>query len=182
MIALRWTKHADLAIRRRPTVGREEYLDHMTFQRNDRPLLTEIFGPLVGLKEEWLDQGATPEELDFSAFRYRCPENAWVRANTGFAGPGRHEVLEETDEHEIYRDGLGRTMKLHKGVATLALPLDYPVRTEDDWLRLRPAFAFREDRLAPGWAETARADLAAGRVLGIGMPGAFAMPRELMGD
>ena len=35
----------------------------MTFQRNDRPLFTEIFGPLLGLKEEWETQGATPAEL-----------------------------------------------------------------------------------------------------------------------
>lgn len=32
---LKWTTHADLAIRRVPTVGREEFLDHMTFRRNE---------------------------------------------------------------------------------------------------------------------------------------------------
>ena len=66
---LKWMTHADLAIKKTPTVSRGEYLDHMTFRRNERPLFTEIFGPIVGLKEEWLEQGATPEELDFSAFR-----------------------------------------------------------------------------------------------------------------
>ena len=69
---LKWTTHADLAIKKTPTVSREEYLDHMTFQRNRRPLFTEIFGPIIGLKEEWEEQGATAAELDFSAFRYRC--------------------------------------------------------------------------------------------------------------
>ena len=69
---MKWIRHEDLAINRRPTVGREEYLDYMTFRRNDRPLFTEIFGPIVGLKEEWEAQGASPEELDFSAFQYRC--------------------------------------------------------------------------------------------------------------
>ena len=69
---LKWKRHADLAIKKTPTVFREEYLNYMTFQRNDRPLFTEAFGPIVGLKEEWEEQGATPEELDFSAFRYRC--------------------------------------------------------------------------------------------------------------
>ena len=52
--ALIWPNHSDLAIRRTPTVWRQEYLDSMTFRRNERPLFTEIFGPLVGLKEEWL--------------------------------------------------------------------------------------------------------------------------------
>ena len=50
---LKWSTHADLAIRKTPTVGREEFLDFMTFRRNERPLFTEIFGPIVGLKEEW---------------------------------------------------------------------------------------------------------------------------------
>jgi len=40
-------------------VGREEYLDYMTFERNERPLFTEIFGPLIGLKEEWEEQANT---------------------------------------------------------------------------------------------------------------------------
>mgnify|MGYP005848535083 CR=1 FL=1 len=62
--ALKWTRHKDLAINTRPCVGRREYLDHMTFQRNDRPLFTEIFGPLIGLKEEWAAQGATAEEQE----------------------------------------------------------------------------------------------------------------------
>ncbi|RME51518.1 MAG: hypothetical protein D6790_19870, partial [Caldilineae bacterium] len=57
---LKWITHADLRINKRCTVLRDEYLDYMTFRRNDRPLFTEIFGPLVGLKEEWEAQGATP--------------------------------------------------------------------------------------------------------------------------
>ena len=59
MPQLKWKNHADLAIKKTPTVGRAEYLDHMTFKRNVRPLFTEIFGPIIGLKEEWEAQGAT---------------------------------------------------------------------------------------------------------------------------
>ncbi|MCD6364591.1 MAG: hypothetical protein J7M14_01820, partial [Planctomycetes bacterium] len=102
MTKLRWPRHEDLAIKRRPCVDRREYLDYMTFQRNDRPLFTEIFGPMVGLKEQWLAQGATSEELDFSAFNYRCCEFASVAVNTGFMGGLKQETLEDTDEHHIY--------------------------------------------------------------------------------
>ncbi len=42
-MAMKWAPHADLAIERKPTVGREESLDHMTFKANERPLFTEIF-------------------------------------------------------------------------------------------------------------------------------------------
>ena len=66
----KWTSHADLSIIRNESVNREEYLDHMTFQTNQRPLFTEIFGPLLGLKEEWEAQGATRQNwisLPFSS-------------------------------------------------------------------------------------------------------------------
>ncbi len=58
MTKLKWKTHADLAIKKTPSVGREEYLDYMTFQSCERPLFTEIFGPLIGLKEEWEEQGS----------------------------------------------------------------------------------------------------------------------------
>ena len=179
-----WLKHSDLAIRKTPTVGRDEYLDVMTFRRHARPLFTEIFGPLVGLKEEWLEQGATPEELDFSAFRYRCPATGGIPVNTGQAGglcPAC--VLEETAEYVLSRDSLGRTMRLYKGVATIALPESgHPVRNMDDWRRLRHLYEFSEARLAGSWEAAARAHLAADRATVVGIPGGFDLPRQLMGD
>ncbi|HUS57307.1 MAG TPA: hypothetical protein VM141_01535 [Planctomycetota bacterium] len=60
--------HAALAIAHGMEVRREEYLDYMTFKANTRPLFTEIFGPLLGLKEEWAAQGASAAELDMSAW------------------------------------------------------------------------------------------------------------------
>jgi hypothetical protein len=120
--------------------------------------------------------------LDFSAFRYRCADTAGLRVNAGYLGPTERRLVEETDEHEIFIDHLGRTMKLPKGRATLALPLDYPVKTMEDWQTFKPRFQFAEERFARNWEEQARADRAAGRVLCFAMPGAFAAPRELLGD
>jgi hypothetical protein len=179
-----WPNHNDLAIRKTPTVRREEYLDLMTFRRNERPLFTEIFGPLVGLKEEWLEQGATPAELDFSAFRYRCPDTGGIPVNTGQMGQLCPPcVLEETDEFVVSRDSLGRTMRLFKGVATIPLPeRGHPVRTMDDWRRIRHLYEFSPARLAGGWEATARAHLAAGRATVANLPGGFDLPRQLMGE
>ena len=179
---LKWKTHADLAIVRNCSVRREEYLDYMTFAANERPLFTEIFGPLIGLKEEWAEQGAAPAELDFSAFTYRCPMIGALPVHTGWMGGGREEVLEETDGYVITRDGRGRRMKLCKGAATIALPLDYPVKTMDDWLRLKPHYAFSEERLAADWERIANEHLAAGRATRVGIPGGFSEPRQLMGD
>ena len=179
---LKWTTHADLAIKKTPSVSRQEYLDYMTFQCNERPLFTEIFGPIIGLKEEWLEQGATPEELNFSAFRYRCEARGHVPVITGRMGGYEPEVLEETEDFAISRDGLGRRMKLYKGKATLPLPLDYPVETMDDWLKIKPWYEFSEARFSKGWEQVAKEHLEAGRVVCVGIPGGFDEPRQLMGE
>lgn len=182
MKTLKWTTHADLAIKMTPTVKRGEYLDYMTFRRNERPLFTELFGPIIGLKEEWEAQGATPEQLDFSAFRYRCESRGYIPVNTGRMGGYEECVLEETAEYLLTRDSLGRTMKLCKGVATLPLPLDHPVKTMDDWLKLKPWYEFSESRFGSDWEDVARGHLKEGRVVCAVIPGGFDEPRQLMGE
>ncbi|NQT89202.1 hypothetical protein HQ560_20700 [bacterium] len=174
--------HRQLAIHRSMAVRREEYLDYMTFQANERPLFTEIFGPIIGLKEEWAAQGATPEELDMSAFRYRRAMGGGVPVNTGWMGGCEEEILEETDEHIIARDHMGRTVRLCKGVASIPLPLDYPVKTMDDWLRLKPHYAFSEERFGQDWERIAREHAEAGRVVTVSIPGGYDTPRQLLGD
>lgn len=181
-MATRDISHASLAIKQVCTVRREEYLDFMTFKENARPLFTEIFGPLIGLKEEWAEQDASPEELDFSAFEYRCPMRAGVSVNTGWMGGEPEQVLEESEDYRITRDSRGRTMKLCMGFATLPLPLDYPVQNMDDWLKLKPRYQFSEERLGKDWEQAARGHVEAGRALMVGIPGGFDEPRQLMGE
>ncbi len=182
MRKLIWSTHADLAIKKTPTVSRDEYLDHMTFQRNERPLFTEIFGPIIGLKEEWLEQGATPQELDFSAFPYRCEARAYVAVNTGLDGGFPEQDLEETEEYRLWRDALGRTMKLSKKAATLALPMDYPVKSMDDWLKIKRWYEFSEKRLAGNWLAEAQEQRLQDKVIGVSIPGGFDEPRQLLGE
>ena len=182
MRALKWRTHQDLAIRKTPTVGRDEYLDYMTFRRNDRPLFTEIFGPIIGLKEEWEEQGATAAELDFSAFRYRCESRVYLLVNTGRCGGYPEELIEETEDLKVWRDGLGRTMKLTKTTSTLPLPQDYPVKTMDDWLKIKPWYQFSEERLSARWQAVAQDAMARDSVIAVSIPGGFDEPRELLGE
>jgi uroporphyrinogen-III decarboxylase len=90
--------------------------------------------------------------------------------------------LEETDTYLIERDFLGRTVKLCKGVATIPLPLDYPVKGMDDWLRLKPFYMFSEDRIDEKAVERARAAQTEGAVVRCEIPGGWDTARELMGD
>src|SRR5512142_1532962 len=107
--------HAQLAIVHTMEVRREEYLDHMTFKANLRPLFTEPFGPIIGLKEESAAQGASPAEIDMSAFRYRRSQNGGVPVHTGWYPPLDEQILSETDDHVLARDQRGRLVKLPKG-------------------------------------------------------------------
>lgn len=174
--------HAQLAISTSMEVEREEYLDYMTFRRKDRPLFTEIFGPLLGLKEEWAAQGATPGEIDFSAFTYRRPMWGGVPVQTGWIGGDEAVVLEENADILIIRDERGRRMRLSKKAATLPLPMDHPVKTMDDWLRIKHHYQFSEARFQPGWEEIGRRHRAEGKVVSVGIPGGYDEPRQLMGD
>ena len=174
--------HAALQIARGMEVQREDYLDHMTFERNIGPMFTELFGPIVGLKEEWAAQGATPEELDMSCYRYRRHMNGGVPVSTGYRGGVAPEILEETDEYVIGLDGYGRRVKLCKGLATIPLPLDYPVKDMDDWLKVKPHYEFSEERFGQDWELAGRQHRDAGRVVTVGIPGGFDEPRQLLGE
>jgi uroporphyrinogen-III decarboxylase len=162
--------------------AREQYLELLTFGRVERQMFVELFGPLVGLEEEWRRQGAREDEISLEAFDWD-----WVPVTDcgGELGPRRdHEplVLEETADYRLERDHLGRTVKLLKGMATIGLPLDYPVRTMEDWQRLKPLYRFSADRIRWDKVEEARRARDRGALVVATMPGAFDTPRELMGD
>jgi hypothetical protein len=98
-----------------------------------------------------------------------------------FGGPAP-VVLEETEDYLYTRDDLGRTMKLSKHAATLPLPQDWPVKTMDDWQKIKPMYAFCEARLAGDWEAAAFRLLHAGAAIGVSIPGGYDEPRQLMGE
>ncbi len=161
---------------------REQYLDLMTFGRVERPMFVELFGPLVGLEEEWRRQGAETDELDLTAFDWDFVETVGCGGATGLRGGAERRTLEETDEYRIERDHLGRTVKMFKRASTIAHPLDFPVHDMDTWLKLKPLYAFSADRVDPDAVEAARKAQGQGVLVVGGIPGAFDTPRQLMGE
>ena len=163
-------------------LSRETYLDQLTFRAFHRPFFVEMFGPLVGLEDEWRAQGASPGELDLTAFGFDFVRVHHVWANTGLAGGFEAKVIEDTPEHVISQDAYGRRTRLCKGKATIPLPLDHPVRDWETWQRFKPYYEFSEARFAPDWAAAARQARAEGVLVVVSVPGGFDEPRQLLGE
>ena len=162
--------------------SREEYIELMTFGKTDRQMFTELFGPLVGLEEEWLQQGASREEIEMTAFDWDYVPVVGSGGNTGMRGGWKPVILEENREYILQRDEMGRTTKLVKGYATIPLPVDYPVKNMDDWLRMKPFYAFTEDRIDWEAVERAKKAQEQGALVTAGIPGGYDEPRQLLGD
>ena len=162
--------------------SREEYIELMTYGKVERQMFVELFGPLIGLEDEWRAAGATEEEINLTAFDFDYVPRCGCGGNTGLVGGFTPCVLEETAEHVISRDNLGRTVKLCKGKATIPLPLDFPVKDMDSWLKVKPFYEFNESRI--NWDEVERAakNQQNGALVLASIPGAFDTPRELMGE
>ena len=162
--------------------SREEYIELMTFGQVERQMFVELFGPLVGLEDEWRKHGASEDEIDLTGFDWDYVPTIDCGGNTGIRGGFTPRIIEENDQYIIQTDEYGRKTKLYKGVATIPLPLDYPVTDMDSWLKIKPLFEFHEDRI--DWdkmAEAKRAQ-AKGTLVIAGIPGGFDLPRQLMGE
>ncbi len=161
---------------------RQQYLDLMTFKPVPRPMFVELFGPLIGLEEEWREQGATQEELNLTDFEWDFLELTWAGGSCGPRGGEKEVVLEETATHRRTRDMFGRTLYLDKRTATIPLPENFPVTCMDDWLKFKPMFQFTPDRIDEACIERAIVEQREGKLVLAGIPGAYDMARELMGE
>ena len=47
-----------------------QYVDLMTYNHPERPMFSELFGPIVGLAEEWRAQGATEDQIAMRGFAF----------------------------------------------------------------------------------------------------------------
>lgn len=162
--------------------NREQYLDLMTFGHAPRPMFSELFGPLIGLADEWRTQGASETEIAMAGFDWDYVPYVDCGGICGAFNAPEPVLLEETDTYRLERDYLGRTVKLCKATATIPLPLDFPVKTMDDWRRLKPLYVFREERIDPTAVERAKAKQVSGAVVRCEIPGGWDTVRELMGE
>ena len=162
--------------------NREEYIELMTFGKVEKPLFVELFGTLVGLDQEWNDQGASSEEVELSAFGFDYVPIVGCGGNTDVRGGYIPKILEENEKYIIQVDELGRKNKLCKQYATIPHPLDYPVNDMDSWLKIKHWFEFHEERINWSKVENAIKEQKHGALVLAGIPGGFDLPRQLMGE
>jgi len=161
--------------------SRDEYLSLMTFGEAPRPMFVELFGPLIGLDEEWRAQGASPEELDLTAFDFDYVLQTDCGGYTGARGL-KPEVISDSAEERVERDYLGRITRLCKKTATLPLPESFPVKDFDDWRKIKHFYTWDESRVDAARIGRAKGLRDQGYLVVAHMQGAFNTPRELMGE
>ncbi len=161
---------------------RDEYIDLMTFRGAPRPFFAELFGPLVGLEDQWRREGATEGEIALTAFGFDGVDMVDLGPLAGPIHAMEPAALSESATHIVTRDELGRTCRLVKGYATIPLPLDWPVSDFDSWRRVRHMFEYDPCRIDAEQIAAAKKRRAAGALVIAWMPGGYDMVRELMGD
>lgn len=144
-------------------------------------MFTELFGPLIQLEHEWRRAGVSESEINMTAFNFDYVETMHV-GNTGILGGMKSVVLEDNEEYTLTRDELGRRMKLIKASASIPLPLDYPVKTMQDWLKIKHLYQFHEQRITFEQLQIAKKYQQEGTLIIVDIPGGFDLPRQLLGE
>ena len=161
---------------------REDYLSHLCFERSPREMVVELFGPLLGTEDRWRQQGATPNEIDLTAFAWDRVRISCIPYDKGPWSGLQEEVLRDNEMEKVVRDIFGRISILPKKTATLSLPQDFPIKEPEDWDRIRHWFRADSARMDEGRLAECATDRDEGAVISAAIWGAYDILRQLMGD
>lgn len=159
----------------------KQYVDLMSYAGTERPMFSELFGPIVGLAEEWRAQGAAEGQIAMRDFAFDYVPY-YELGNLGPIHCPDEIVLEDTPDYYIAIDRLGRKVKMAKATSTIPLPMTYPVETMDDWQKIKHMFTYDACRLPKSEIEKAAALQKEGVLIKSEILGGFDIVRELMGE
>lgn len=162
--------------------NREEYIALMTFQGTQREMFTELFGPLAMLDDEWRAAGVSEGERNLRAFGWDNVKYINVGCSTGALTGIKPHIISDTAEEQLLIDEMGRKCRLCKRSATIPLPMEYPVATMDDWLRIKHWYEFSEVRIDIERLAYARELQRHGYLVLASIPGGFDELRQLLGE
>ena len=105
----------------------------------------------------WNNEGMPAEVTDAATLGdyFGCHAHIWGTGMDTWLCPGfEEEVIEQTDRHVTYRDKYGVVKRELRSDAHTSMPqfIEHPVRTREDFQRLRPHLHLNpDDRLGPDW-------------------------------
>jgi len=143
------------------------------------------FGPWQTTLQRWKEEGLEQPERWRAEFGF---DPGWVAApvNLGWSPPWTEEIIEDRGEYVIKRDQRrGIIIRDRKDRASMPEWIDYPVKTREDWERVK-AERFNPDdpmRLPGNWAEWCALHHNGSVAVMVGaFPwGIFGTPRDLVG-
>ncbi|MBE6609876.1 MAG: hypothetical protein E7634_04340 [Ruminococcaceae bacterium] len=162
--------------------NREQYIAHCSFEYTGREMFCELFGPLIQLETEWRQQGATEKEISMTAFDWDYVLRTSLPCKTGAITGIKPITLEDTPDHTLTIDHMGRKSLLNKKAASISHPLEYHVKTMDDWLKVKHWYTFDESRINYDALANRKALRDNGYLTLMGFPGGFDEPRQLLGE
>ncbi len=170
---------------------RERYIECLTFGKPDQFIFQHTFGLMPGTLERWHNEGLSREidiEEDckdekirqYFGFDQRVPE---LPINFELYPSFEPQVIEETDEYVIRQDKMGTVGKINKGITTLPLPIQFPVKDSDNWKEeYRPRLHYSSNRFGDDWEEHYQRIRNQGLPITVNWKGFYWFPRDLMGD
>jgi len=129
--------------------SRERFNRCMRFQSVDWVPHYE-FGYWDGLKLDWLGEGSIPQRLADSNGHvsdavlegyFGCEKMDGFGPRIGTGPHRKQEVIEETEDKIVYRDGVGVVCQEKKeGIRSIPHFIDFPIKTRSDWNAFRKEF------------------------------------------
>ena len=166
--------------------SRERFVRTLTGQEVDRVPFVKIFGGTNACRREWEEEcpGLSKnidEVLGFEGF-YRGWEAMPVQQGLSPAGPG--EVIEETEEGAVFRNGYGALEIVQKGRDYAHQTVEWPVKNRADWERIKKRFLDPDspDRFPGDWPKYVERYRNREFPLQLSHGGVYGFPRTMMGD
>ncbi|MBT3273064.1 MAG: hypothetical protein HN368_07930, partial [Spirochaetales bacterium] len=163
---------------------RDRFINTVQFGPVDRLPERHAYGLMPGVLEEWRAQGLPAEigEDDIREYFGFPPHPGQLPIDSGPFPAFEERIVEETPEYRIALDKWGRRTKMMKGVTTLALAKEFPVKDWDSWLPYKERLAFSADRIGPELDAAMAENADSGNINAFYAMGFYWFPRDLMSD
>ncbi|MCL5408974.1 MAG: uroporphyrinogen decarboxylase family protein [Candidatus Omnitrophica bacterium] len=126
---------------------RELWQNIMFYKGHDRiPVIHWTEWPET--RERWIKEGM-PADVDEHKYFQTIPMWAWIGINVGLYPAFSNEILEETEEYKIFRDGEGVIQKAWKHRSNIPHYIDFTFKTAKDWDTYKKKLQPDPDRIPP---------------------------------